>query len=154
MENNIFFKSKKNKFNPDIEPKLKNKEVERDNTKFILSNNIYNPVTGNLPSQINSSKDLVLEKEQPISKPNIQKLIMDKEKERQLQDNNYKPIKTKVVNNVSQPQQHIQTQQTQQINHNYIETHDELKRGGMKPKTVIRDYDNILGGLKDLGIIK
>jgi hypothetical protein len=28
----------------DIEPKLKNKEVERDNTKFEMTNLIYNPI--------------------------------------------------------------------------------------------------------------
>lgn len=154
MENNIFFKSKKNKFNPDIEPKLKSKECERDNTKFTLSNNIYNPITGKLPVIVNTSKDLVFEKEEPITKPNIQKMILEKEKERQIQDNTYKPIKTKVINNiVIQSQQ--QTDTLPQKNHNYIESHEELKRGGViKSKPVINDYDNILGGLKDLGIIK
>ncbi len=154
MENNIFIKMKKEKFNPDVEPKLKNKEVERDNTKFEMSNVIYNPITGVIPEKINKISDLVICKDNTLDKVDIKKLIMDKEKERVAQDNKFKPVQTKVINNNP-------VIQTNKINssQNYIETYDELKRGSqIKSNQYLnnkdKNYDNILEGLKDLGIIK
>jgi len=148
MENNIFFKVKKDKFNPDIEPKLKTKETERDNAKFNISNIIYNPITGIVPNKINSDKDLILEKDTTLSKIDIKKLISDKEIERQNQDQQYKPLKTKVINNET-------IQQVSQSN--YIDTYEDMKNGSIKYKQtqpIQTKYDNILEGLKDLGIIK
>jgi hypothetical protein len=154
MENNIFIKMKKEKFNPDVEPKLKNKEVERDSTKFEMSNVIYNPITGVIPEKINKISDLVICKDNTLDKVDIKKLIMDKEKERVAQDNKFKPVQTKVINNNP-------VIQTNKINssQNYIETYDELKRGSqIKSNQYLnnkdKNYDNILEGLKDLGIIK
>jgi hypothetical protein len=145
---------KKEKFNPDVEPKLKNKEVERDNTKFEMSNVIYNPITGVIPEKINKISDLVICKDNTLDKVDIKKLIMDKEKERVAQDNKFKPVQTKVINNNP-------VIQTNKINssQNYIETYDELKRGSqIKSNQYLnnkdKNYDNILEGLKDLGIIK
>ncbi len=173
MENNIFFKLKKDKFNPDIEPRLKSKEVERDNTKFEMSSLIYNPITGVVPDKINSVNDLILCKDDALDKVDIKRLINEKEKERLIQDTQYKPVQTKVINNnpVSQPQsqsnrvntgssQDSGSQGPQQVNmRNYIETYEELKRGSQnKAQQQINNrgnnYDNILEGLKDLGIIK
>jgi hypothetical protein len=72
---------------------------------------------------------------------------MEKENERLSQDNLYKPVKTKttndtIVNNNSK---------------NYIETFNELKRSTNtinKENNNDSKYNNILEGLKDLGIIK
>lgn len=162
MNNNIFIKMKKDKFNPDIEPKLKIKETERENVTFELQNSIYNPITGIIPNKINSINDLVLEKDKSLDKINIQKLISEKSIERINQDYIHKPVKTKIINN-------IPIQQTNKINEpikscnvnrtNYIETFEDMKISSNKdssqnnhqPKN---NYDNILDGLKDLGIIK
>ena len=97
MDNNIFIKMKKNKFNPDIEQKLKIKETERDSTTFEFQSSIYNPITGLIPNKINSVNDLVLEKDTFIDKVNIQKLISDKNAERVNQDNSYKQVKSKLL---------------------------------------------------------
>ena len=76
MEENIFIKMRKEKFNPDIEPKLKSKEEERENTRFELNTSIYNPITSGVPNKITSIKDLVLEKDIPFDKVNLHKLIL------------------------------------------------------------------------------
>jgi len=153
MENNIFIKMKKEKFNPDIEPKLKNKEIERDTTKFEMSNLIYNPITGKVPNKINNTNDLLICKDVTLDKIDIKKLMIEKENERLNQDNQYKPVQTKVVNN----NPIIQSNKVN-TNQNYIETYEELKRGSQNkynqqiPKG--NNFDNLLEGLKDLGIIK
>ena len=110
MENNIFVKMRKDKFNPDIEPRLKNKEVERDNTRFEMSNLIYNPITGVVPVKITNVNDLVICKDESFDKINIQRLINEKEKERSIQDTQYKPVQTKVINNNPASQYQCQNQ--------------------------------------------
>ncbi len=169
MENNIFVKMKRDKFNPDVENKLKGKEVERDKTKFDLTTSIYNPITGVVPAQIRSNNDLILEKDCAYSNNDIKKLIMEKANERASQDIQYKPVKTKVINNnpqgnsnVNQINQSNPDNYQQQSRTNYIETYEELKRGSSnmkneQAKAVNQNkekYNNILDGLKDLGIIK
>ena len=144
MENNIFIKNKKGKYNPDIENKLQNKESERNATIFNLTNSIYNPVTGVIPSQISTMNDLVLQVDNPYTQNDIKNLIMNKELERQNQDTQFKPLQTKI------------TPTTQQTNKtNYIETYEELKKGSSNNNNQSKEkYNNILEGLKDLGIIK
>jgi hypothetical protein len=144
MENNIFIKNKKGKFNPDIENKLHSKESERNATIFNLTNSIYNPVTGIVPSQISSMNDLVLQTDNSYTQNDIKNLIMNKELERQNQDIQFKPLQTKVLPTTTT------TQQT-----NYIETYEELKKNSSNNNKQSKEkYNNILEGLKDLGIIK
>ena len=172
MENNIFIKMKKDKFNPDVESKLKQKDTERANTKFTTTNTIYNPITGVVPKKITSHNDLVLDKDQTVNKIELQNMIRSKEEERKNQDNIYKPVKTKVINgstmSVSDFPNDVTDNQTNRISKmqnesrtNYIETYEEMKRGSLNGKqsqqtTNIQknNYDNILVGLKGLGIIK
>lgn len=158
MENNIFVKIKRDKFNPDVENKLKGKEKERSNTTFNLTKSIYNPITGIVPTQIQSNNDLILQKDCSYSSHDIKKLIINKETERNNQDINFKPVKTKVINNNPNSMN-----ATNSINRtNYIQTYEELKKGSTNAKSdhskninQNKDkYNNILGGLKDLGIIK
>lgn len=160
MENNIFLK-KKEKFNPDIINKFKTVDNERTQTEFNLSNTIYNPITGIVPTRINDSKDLVLQKDNTLNKNDIMNMIKNKEAERTSQDTEYKPLKTKVLNNTSQSiaqasAQHTNVQSTVQTNvqNNYIGTFDDMKRGVVKQKPQDKNYNSILDGLKDLGIIK
>jgi hypothetical protein len=151
MENNIFLKMNKNKFNPDVEQKLKIKENERDSSKFELQTTIYNPITGIIPNRINSVKDLVLEKDTTLDKINIQKKISEKNNERELQNNSFKPTKTKVINN--EVREIVKAQPVN--NTNYIETFEDMKRGSVntnKPPNK-KNYNNIMDGLKELGII-
>ena len=151
MENNIFVKMKRNKYNPDIENKLKGKEIERENTEFNLSKSIYNPITGVIPNEIRSNQDLILQKDLTYSTSDIKKLILEKENERIEQDTRYKPIKTKVINNSPENDNNIKN--------NYIETYNELKNSSNNNKKEQinniekKNYNSILDGLKDLGII-
>ncbi len=139
MDNNIFFKNRKEKFNPDVDNKLQEREKERSNTKFEMLNTIYNPIIGIAPEKVNNSKDLVLKID--TNKKNIKELIQEKENERLKQDEIYKPIKNKIVNKPIE-------------NNNYenINTFSDLKKN-MIQKTENKN-NNILNNLKSLGIIK
>jgi hypothetical protein len=146
MNNNIFVKLNKKKYNPDIEPKLNNLENERSQTKFNLNKTIYNPITGVIPQKINSQNDLILVKDN--NKIDIKSLVLEKENERKQQNDLFKPIKTKVINNIDKSPK-------ENLNNDYLKTYDELKHGAHTNKSVNQDnYDNILVGLKELGIIK
>jgi hypothetical protein len=150
MNNNIFVKLNKKKYNPDIEPKLNNLENERIQTKFNLNKIIYNPITGVIPVKINSQNDLILEKDN--IKIDIKSLVLEKENERKLQNELFKPIKTKVINNNIDNSNKISKEN---LNNDYLKTYDELKNGTILNINVDqKNYDNILVGLKELGIIK
>lgn len=87
----------KEKFNPDINDKIKSKEHERNSTKYNLNTTIYNPITGIVPQNITSNKDLKLNID--TTQIEIKKLLQEKERERQQQDSTYKPQQTKIINN-------------------------------------------------------
>lgn len=146
MNNNIFIKLNKKKYNPDIESKLSILDNERTNTKFNTSKVIYNPITGVIPEKLNSQSDLVLQRDK--TSIDIKSLVLQKENERIKQNELYKPIKTKVVNNSIQ-------NSNKEDNNEYIKTYNELKTNSQPKHTINQNnYDNILVGLKDLGIIK
>jgi glutamate mutase epsilon subunit len=150
MNNNIFVKLNKKKYNPDIETKLNSLENERTQTKFDLNKIIYNPITGIIPQQINSQNDLIIEKE--TIKSDIKSLVLEKENERQLQNSLFKPIKTKVISNNIDNSNKICLDNS---NNDYLKTYNELKNGTQLINNIkVNNYDNILTGLKELGIIK
>ena len=151
MNKNIFIKLNKNKYNPDIESKLDNISNERSQTKFSLSKTIYNPITGIIPDKLNSQNDLILQKDN--SNVDFKSLILNKETERLQQNELYKPIKTKIISNNSNSVNNT----TDIVNNNCenIKTYNELKQNlQTNNKFNQNNYDNILIGLKDLGIIK
>jgi len=133
MNSNIFVKMNV-KSNPDIEPKLEDYGRTRKNEKFVQSNTIYNPITGVIPDKIKSPQDLALERDNKIS--DIKKLISEKEMERKKQDDSYKPVQTKIINNNPETP---------------IETFSDLKAVSKKANIIQSD---ILDSLISLGIIK
>jgi hypothetical protein len=138
MENNIFVRNKKEKFNPDVDSKLQEKEKERTNARFEMSNTIYNPIIGIAPEKVTNSKDLLLNIDK--NKKNIKELIQEKENERIKQDEIYKPVKNKVTN--------------QPIKQEYISqnTFIDLKKNNIQK--VENKNNDILNNLKSLGILK
>lgn len=95
-----------------------------------------------------------------MNKTDLQSMIKNKEVERLSQDQQYKPVKTKVINGNKTTNDFNNEIQETTPNKNYIETYEEMKRGSLnKQNTQVNNnqknnYDNILVGLKDLGIIK
>jgi len=145
MENNIFFKTKKDKFNPDVISNLSKKSTERKKTEFKESKSIYNSITNTVPDRIKTAKDLQLKLDQPNE--NIKRLLATKMTERNKQENDLKPQKLKCL-----PENLIIDK--------HIENFDELKKNSESyiKKTVQEQsvqkskYDNIISNLKDLGI--
>jgi hypothetical protein len=144
MNNNIFI-SNKDKFNPDVLNNLSKKKNERNNIRFNNINEIYNPITNIIPDKITSQKDLLLNIKS--SNVNINDLINQKEKERRLQDEKLKPIKTNI--NINQKQDNIDYN---------IESYNEMKNKSEQYKKQIelqkRKNDNVYNELYKLGIIK
>ena len=147
MENNIFFKNKKEKFNPDVINNLSKKTLERKKIEFLESKIIYNGITNDIPNKIKNSKDLKLEIDESIDTNTMKKIIKQKEDERSKQDYDLKPQKLKCLpDNL--------------IIDKHIENFDELKKNSESyiKKTVQEQsvqkskYDNIISNLKDLGI--
>lgn len=113
MENNIFFKNKKDKFNPDVISNLSKKSTERKKTDFKESKSIYNPITNTVPDRIKTAKDLQLKLDQPND--NMKRILSTKMSEREKQDVDLKPQKLK-----SLPKDLIVDK--------HIENFDELKK--------------------------
>ena len=147
MENNIFFKNKKDKFNPYVITNLSKKSSERKKIEFIESNNFYNGITNQIPDKIKNSKDLKLKIDESIDTNTMKNIIKQKEDERNKQDYDLKPLKLKCL-----PENLIIDK--------HIENFDELKKNSeFHIKKTIQEqtqqkskYDNIISNLKDLGI--
>jgi len=148
MENNIFFKNKKEKFNPDVINNLSKKTLERKKIEFLESKIIYNGITNDIPNKIKNSKDLKLEIDESIDTNTMKKIIKQKEDERSKQDYDLKPQKLKCL-----PENLIIDK--------HIENFDELKKNSESHINKITQeqthqkskYDNIILNLKDLGIL-
>jgi hypothetical protein len=148
MENNIFFKNKKEKFNPDVINNLSKKTLERKKIEFLESKIIYNGITNDIPNKIKNSKDLKLEIDESIDTNTMKKIIKQKEDERSKQDYDLKPQKLKCL-----PENLIIDK--------HIENFDELKKNSESHINKITQeqthqkskYDNIISNLKDLGIL-
>jgi hypothetical protein len=147
MENNIFFKNKKDKFNPDVITNLSKKSSERKKIEFLESNNFYNGITNQIPDKIKNSKDLRLKIDESIDTNTMKNIIKQKEDERNKQDYDLKPLKLKCL-----PENLIIDK--------HIENFDELKKNSEShiKKTIQEQtqqkskYDNIISNLTDLGI--
>ena len=148
MENNIFFKNKKNteKFNPDIIIDLSKKNNERKKVEFKSSQRVYNGITNIVPLEIKSQKDLLLSMNEPFD--DVKKLINQKKSERSKQDFELKPQQIKALpNNL--------------IVDKHIENFDELKNNSeIYMKNTINSmkeqktkYNDIMINLKRLGIL-
>jgi hypothetical protein len=95
MENNIFFKNKKDKFNPDVISHLSKKNSERKKTEFKESTVVYNGITNNVPNKVTNAKDLKLKIDQPIE--STKRLLSDKLSERNIQESELKPQRLKTL---------------------------------------------------------
>ena len=147
MENNIFFKKKKEKFNPDVIANLSKKSTERKTTTFKGTGQIYNPITNSVPKDIRGPKDLLLNSGECFD--DIKKLINVKKSERAKQDFELKPQKIKALPDnliIEKP----------------IENFEELKNNSVSHQQQIINMSNqgkikkndILLNLVKLGIIK
>ena len=147
MENNIFFKNIKDKFNPDVIANLSKKSGERQKTEFKESKIIYNGITNNVPDKIKNYKDLKLEIDHPLE--NIKKMLAMKMDERNKQEHELKPQKLKAL-----PQNLIVDK--------HIENFEELKNSSESHMKVTQTelnqqkdkYTSIMSNLKNMGILK
>ena len=148
MENNIFFKNKKEteKFNPDVISNLSKKNGERKKVEFKTSQTVYNAITNIVPKDVKSPKDLLLNSNEPFD--DIKKLINQKKIERSRQDFDLKP-------------QRIKALPDNLIVDKHIENFDELKNNSeIHMKNTINTmteqkskYNDIILNLKRLGIL-
>jgi hypothetical protein len=144
LQNNIFFKQNKDKFNPDVIEKKKN--LENDFSINIFKNNtklVYNGIIDTVPNEVKSSKDLEIPKDDPIV--DYQQLINSKCKERSEQDTQLKPIKQKII-----------VDQSVEKNDVYSNMKEENKSFINNQNKIITNtkLNNILENLKDLGILE
>jgi hypothetical protein len=133
MENNIFLKNKKDKFNPDVISNLSKKTSERKKIDFKESKTIYNAITNNIPDKIKSAKDLQLKLDQPND--DIKRSLASKMSERNLQELDLKPQKLKTL-----PKDLIVDK--------HIENFEELKKNSEVHLKKEEDHKNILKNKK------
>lgn len=147
MENNIFFKNKKDKFNPDVINNLSKKTTERKKTEFIESKIIYNGITNDIPNKIKNSNDLKLDVDESIDANTMKKIIKQKEDERSKQDYDLKPIKLKCL-----PENLIIDKHIENFDELKINSESYIKKTVQEQTVQKSKYDNIISNLKDLGI--
>ena len=83
--------------NNDINNKFTNIQNER-NIKYQLNNTFYNPITNVKPKKIETNTDLLLNNYE--DNYDFKKLLINKQNERLVQDNNINFINTNVYNNI------------------------------------------------------
>ena len=147
MNNNIFLQMKKEKYNPDIENLLLNKQNDRDTTKFDFQKLIYNPITGLIPENVKTQNDLLLKKDTSLSDLEIRKLLNEKERERQQQNELYKPVKTKIITKGLEENKY-------NIKNNYLETYEQMKSNSIPLQVNNNNLNDIMQSMKELGILK
>jgi hypothetical protein len=148
MDNNIFLKNKKDKFNPDVITNLSKKANERKKNEFQISKNIYNPITSSIPENIKSGKDLKLQKDDSITNNDIKNLIKKKEEERNKQYNDLKPLKIKSLPDNLIIDKHIENFEELKNNSDTFVKKINQEQSQQKDK-----YNTIISGLQNLGII-
>jgi hypothetical protein len=144
LQNNVFFKQNKDKFNPDVIEKKKN--LENDFSISIFKNNtklVYNGIIDTVPNEVKSSKDLEIPKDDPIT--DYQQLINSKCKERSEQDTMLKPIKQKIIADQSVEKNDIYSNMKEE-NKSFINNQNKIITN--------TKLNNILENLKDLGILE
>jgi len=158
MHNNIFIKQSKTKYNPDIKEKLDCKSTEREQSKFELNKIIYNSITGIIPDKdIEKPSDLYLQKDK--EKENLKLLILNKQKERSHQDVQFMPVKIKVINGDGFNNS-TSDNTSDNTSNEYLKTYNDMKQSNEKSKQQLNqavhktNYNNILIGLEELGILK
>jgi len=147
MENNIFFKNKKDKFNPDVIVNLSKKSGERKKGDFKANGPIYNPITNIVPKDIKSPKDLLINNGESFD--DIKKLINIKKSERDKQDFELKPQKIKALPDNLIIEKHIEN--FDELKNNSVSHHQQIITMANQDK--IKKNDIILNLVK-LGIIK
>ena len=131
MNNNVFIKNKK--FNPDIATNYSKKLNERTSSKFQFKNEYMNDI-GVDREKINYKKDNV--------DGEIDKLIQKKMNERENQEFEFKPSKNFIQSSNPGDFKEYNDLKNQQLTHE------------VKNKKRDNDFNDILGDLKDLGILK
>ena len=148
MENNIFFKNKKetDKFNPDVISNLSKKNGERKKVEFKSSQTVYNAITNIVPKEVKSAKDLQLNSNEPFD--DIKKLINQKKIERTRQDCDLKPQKIKALPDNLIVDKHIENfEELKKSAEDHQEAYSSVKTQ-QKSK-----YNDIMLNLKKLGIL-
>lgn len=132
------------KDNPDVMFKYKNKSNKREQKKFVLSNEIYKPITDQRITRVTSSRDLKLEKDTPDN--DLLLKVENKFQERQNELSTIKKPKRRMRSVYGRRRRKKKEDKK----------HAELKEESKKSNTEEKgdEYGKIVNDLKGLGIIK
>ena len=132
------------KDNPDVMFKYKNKSNKREQKKFVLSNEIYKPITDQRITRVTSSRDLKLEKDTPDN--DLLLKVENKFQERQNELSTIKKPKRRMRSVYGRRRRKKKEDKE----------HAELKEHSKKSNTEEKgdEYGKIVNDLKGLGIIK
>jgi hypothetical protein len=148
MENNIFFKNKKDKFNPDVVSSYSKSNSNRKKNEFKDTKVVYNAITQDqVPDKVKSAKDLQLKKDTPID--NTKRALAQKMDERNKQEFELKPQKLK-----SLPQNLIVDKKIENFEELKKSSETHIKKTLQEHEKQKHKYDDILGNLKNLGVLK
>ena len=147
ISNNVFLQKSKDKYNPDINQKISTLTKARKENIFKKNTIVYNSITNQIPENIISHKDLELQKDSKIN--NIDKLILKKEEERKLldQETKLKKSKQKIVMHDNMNNEVSSFTEMKKIQSEYVNNRNK------QIETNKNKYDDIINNLKDLGII-